>query len=159
MAGRSHLESHMSAPTDTATTANTAGASTSTAPRFAARLVRNRRSSSPTIRRTNCPCCGADSKAWRPIRYGMVAMSVYAQAHRGEVVIGPVNHGRNEPQWACGTCKTRFGRAREDLDRFGRPISDSAPVAMARPSRRRLSGRKIHRVETLEPAALRDLAA
>ena len=124
-----------------------------------------RRRSSPLIRRSACPCCGATAAAWRPIRYGMVALSVYAQARRGEVVIGPVNHGRNEPQWACSSCDTRFGRAREELDRFGRPLAPaavSAAVSLAAEvevgsSRRRISRRKIHRVETLEPASLRDV--
>ena len=154
------------------------------------------------MRHSACPCCGASAAAWRPIRYGMVAVSVYAQARRGEVVIGPVNHGRNEPQWACSACNTRFGRAREEFDRFGRPLlaaasaaraaaavaaatlacaasapaalapaasapAASAPAALARAagagdevgcSRRRISRRKVHRVETLEPAALREFA-
>ncbi|MCO4762396.1 MAG: hypothetical protein KC502_12875 [Myxococcales bacterium] len=111
----------------------------------------NRRASSPALRRSMCPCCGAKPSAWVPIRYGMVAASVYAQARRGEVVIGPVNHGRNEPRWACSACDTRFGRAREEFDRFGRPLEV--------PSARRRHASKEHRIETLEPASLRTLEA
>lgn len=74
-----------------------------------------------------CPCCGAAPAAWLPIRYGVVAPSVVAQARRGELVLGSLNHGKNEPRWACTRCETRFGRPRPELDRFGRPMPGPGP--------------------------------
>ena len=72
--------------------------------------------------RKHCPCCMATVERWRPIVYGPVAASVLKQAKRGEVILGGLNHGRNEPVWHCTRCESRFGRPREELDRFGRAL-------------------------------------
>lgn len=71
-----------------------------------------------------CPCCMSTVNSWKPIVYGPVGKSTLAQSRRGEVVLGGINHGRNEPRWQCGRCETRLGRPREELDRFGREVLD-----------------------------------
>lgn len=86
----------------------------------------------PTARRT-CPCCAAPAQRWLPVVYGPPAASVLAQARRGELVLGGVNHGRNEPRWHCTACEARFGAPRGDRDRFGRvlrPLKDGRNVAV-----------------------------
>ncbi|GEM_PF-2585224 len=80
-------------------------------------------SSPESSQRRRCPCCMATVENWRPVIYGPVGPEVVAQARRGEVTLGGMNHGRNEPRWHCIRCRTRFGRPREDLDRFGRAIA------------------------------------
>ncbi len=77
----------------------------------------------PTAHRT-CPCCAAPAQRWLPIVYGPPAASVLAQARRGQLVLGGVNHGRNEPRWHCTACEARFGAPRADRDRFGRALRD-----------------------------------
>lgn len=77
----------------------------------------------PTVADRRCPCCMSGVKSWRPIVYGRVDDRVVTQARRGEVVLGGVNYGRNEPRWQCKQCETRFGRPREEFDRFGRVVS------------------------------------
>lgn len=83
-----------------------------------------------------CPHCEADVRFWVPIRYGAVGEVVRAQVVRGEVVLGGVNHGRNEPGWHCKRCLKSFGRAREDRDRFGRPLDGARDPAAHRHPRR-----------------------
>ena len=79
-----------------------------------------------------CPCCHAVVSNWLPIRYGPVTEAVRAQAARGEVLLGGVNHGRNEPVWLCLACNTRFGSARADRDRYGRPLPPPEPPVQQR---------------------------
>ena len=87
------------------------------------------------IRHKRCPCCMSTVDQWRPIIYGPVSDTVVAQARRGQVVLGGLNHGRNEPRWACKRCETRFGRPREELDRFGRSTTrKDAKVAKVVPT-------------------------
>jgi hypothetical protein len=70
-----------------------------------------------------CPGCGEEAAALLPIIYGPVLPRVVEQARRGELILGPLNHGRNEPRLACPRCGARFGAARPDLDRFGRALA------------------------------------
>ena len=75
----------------------------------------------PASRR--CPCCMSTVQSWRPIVYGVVDRAVLEQARRGLVVLGGLNHGRNEPRWQCTRCEHRFGRPRNEHDRFGKPLA------------------------------------
>lgn len=87
---------------------------------------------SPVQAAKRCPGCGASAAAALPICYGTPAPSVLAQARRGEVVIGPMNHGRNEPRLCCQQCGERYGAPRPELDRFGRPCGWIRKVAAQR---------------------------
>lgn len=103
-----------------------------------------------------CPCCQASAAFALPICYGMVAPSVVEQARRGEVVLGPVNHGRNEPRLACQRCQTRYGAPRADLDRFGRPLRPlQAPTPTPTPPAQEAAA---SRAELLEVLPLRRVA-
>jgi len=102
-----------------------------------------------------CPCCQTSAASALPICYGMVAPSVVEQARRGEVVLGPVNHGRNEPRLACQRCQTRYGAPRADLDRFGRPLQPrQAPTPPSPPAQEAAA----RRAELLEVLPLRRVA-
>ena len=79
-----------------------------------------------------CPDCNAGVADWLPIRYGPVNDEVRAQARRGEILLGGINHGRNEPIWLCQACNNRFGSARADRDRFGRPLPPPEPPVQQR---------------------------
>jgi hypothetical protein len=99
-----------------------------------------------------CPHCDAAFVHWLPIRYGPVSHEIRAQAERGELLLGGINHGRNEPIWLCQACSTRFGHARSDRDRFGRPLPPPEPPVQQRlPLRLRPRIRAAPRV--LSPAA------
>ncbi len=87
-----------------------------------------------TSTRRACPSCAANARDALPIRYGMVSAWVLEQARRGEVVLGPINHGRNEPRLLCSHCGHRFAAPRADLDRFGRPLVDAQPMASNQPA-------------------------
>ncbi len=88
----------------------------------------------PTSTKRTCPSCAASARDALPIRYGMVSAWVLQQARRGEVVLGPINHGRNEPRLLCSHCGHRFAAPRADLDRFGRPLANALPRADATPA-------------------------
>ena len=77
----------------------------------------------------HCPCCMATVEQWCPVVYGPVDRHVIAQARRGVVALGGLNHGRNEPRWQCRRCNLRFGRPREEFDRFGR-VCEVSEVTM-----------------------------
>ncbi len=106
-----------------------------------------------------CPHCSAAVRHWLPIRYGPVSDAVREQADRGELLLGGINHGRNEPIWLCLACNTRFGHARADRDRFGRPLPPPEPPAQQRlplpafPARKRLRPRTHPTTAVLSPAA------
>ncbi len=111
----------------------------------------NHTQTTPTSKR-GCPHCAAAVTHWQPIRYGPVNAEVRAQADRGELLLGGINHGRNEPIWLCQACNTRFGHARTDRDRFGRPLPPPEPPVQQRlPLRLRPRTRPAPRV--LSPAA------
>jgi len=86
-----------------------------------------------------------------PLVFGPAGPAVRAQAARGEIVLGGLNHGRNEPRWQCARCHTRFGRAREDRDRFGRPNAVAAAGARVIPAWRLL---KTARLPAMAEAAV-----
>ena len=87
--------------------------------------------------RPGCPCCEADHQSCVPIRYGVVHPLVRLQAYLGEVVLGGVNFGSNEPRWACVACGAKFGAPNPNLDRFGRAsrVTDSGCVEVLEPAR------------------------
>jgi hypothetical protein len=108
-----------------------------------------------TARPQRCPCCASHPSDWLPIRFGMVAPSVIEQARRGELVLGPINHGRNEPRIWCSRCETRFGRARPELDRFGQPLQPANPPSSPSSALAQVSALPRPRIEIVAPLVLR----